>query len=187
MEKDDDIKDKLNELTDIIKMVYLPLMDGKPDTRLQMEKFVKQVGISLQQAYGNITIQVPELPDAKEEEICNNKDLVEELINTVVSLVAMGYALAAVGSCGRVPGVFPGDLPTDPLDRAKPPILNFQILNKYSYLNSFRNNGPSPSKRLSRERTREPRTRRQLKARLSTGARELPPSTLSISSSTCTP
>jgi hypothetical protein len=48
MEKDDDIKEKLNELTDIIKMVYLPLMDGKPDTRLQMEKFVKQVGISLQ-------------------------------------------------------------------------------------------------------------------------------------------
>ena len=48
MEKDDDIKNRLNELTDIVRMVYLPLMDTKPDTRLQLEKFVKQVGISLQ-------------------------------------------------------------------------------------------------------------------------------------------
>jgi hypothetical protein len=28
-----------------------------------MEKFVKGVSLSMQQAYGNITIKVPELPD----------------------------------------------------------------------------------------------------------------------------
>jgi hypothetical protein len=57
------MKDRLDELTDMIRKVYLPLMEGKPDSRLQMEKFVKQVFISLQQAYGNITIRIPELPD----------------------------------------------------------------------------------------------------------------------------
>jgi len=39
----------------------------------------------MQQAYGNITIKVPELPEnASTEELCNNKALIEELINTVV-------------------------------------------------------------------------------------------------------
>lgn len=63
MQKTDEMKDRLEELTDMIRKVYLPLMEGKPDSRLQMEKFVKQVFISLQQAYGNITIRIPELPD----------------------------------------------------------------------------------------------------------------------------
>ena len=55
-EKDDEMKGRLNELTDMIKVVYLPLMEGRPDQRIQMEKFVRQIGISMQQAYGNITI-----------------------------------------------------------------------------------------------------------------------------------
>jgi hypothetical protein len=46
--KTDEMKDRLDELTDMIRKVYLPLMEGKPDSRLQMEKFVKQVFISLQ-------------------------------------------------------------------------------------------------------------------------------------------
>jgi hypothetical protein len=63
MEKEDYMKDRLDELTDMINRVYLPLTEGKPDQRLHMEKFVRQVKISLQQAYGNITIQVPDLPE----------------------------------------------------------------------------------------------------------------------------
>jgi hypothetical protein len=41
--KDDHMKDMLDGLTDMINKAYLPLMQGKPDTRMQMEKFVKQV------------------------------------------------------------------------------------------------------------------------------------------------
>jgi len=59
------MKERLDELTNMINRVYLPFFptDSKPDQRLQMEKFVRQVKMSMQQAYGNITIQVPELPD----------------------------------------------------------------------------------------------------------------------------
>ena len=87
MEKEDEMKDRLDELTDLINRVYLPLTEGKPDQRLNMEKFVRQVKISMQQAYGNITIQVPELPENESTEaLCNDKALISELINTIVSL-----------------------------------------------------------------------------------------------------
>jgi len=81
--KTDEMKDRLDELTDMIRKVYLPLMEGKPDSRLQMEKFVKQVFISLQQAYGNITIKIPPLPDKQSEDLCNDRGLIEELIETI--------------------------------------------------------------------------------------------------------
>jgi hypothetical protein len=86
MESADDTKDRLNTLTSIIKQVYLPLMGERHDSMLFMDKFVKQVSISMQQAYGNITIDVPDLPEnASTEELCKDKDLIEELSNTVVS------------------------------------------------------------------------------------------------------
>ena len=47
MEKDDEMKERLGELTDMITHVYLPLMQTKADTRLQLEKFVRQVGMSV--------------------------------------------------------------------------------------------------------------------------------------------
>jgi hypothetical protein len=41
-----------------------------------MEKFVKQVKISMMQAYGNITINVPVLPeDVDNETLCKDKAL----------------------------------------------------------------------------------------------------------------
>lgn len=39
----------------------------------------------MEQAYGNITIVVPELPDRDTEELCNDKALMADLIQTVVS------------------------------------------------------------------------------------------------------
>lgn len=84
---DDEMKERLDELTSMINQVYLPFFpaDSKPDQRLQMEKFVRQVKMSMQQAYGNITIQVPELPDKSTEELCNDRALIETLIETIVS------------------------------------------------------------------------------------------------------
>lgn len=61
-------------------------MEGRHEQRLNMEKFVKQVSISMQQAYGNITIKVPELPEnASTEELCSDRALIEELEDTIVS------------------------------------------------------------------------------------------------------
>jgi len=47
MEKEDDTKVRLTGLTNIIGKVYLPLMEGRQETRLNMEKFVRQVTISM--------------------------------------------------------------------------------------------------------------------------------------------
>jgi len=63
MEQEDDTKVRLIGLTNIIDKVYLPLMEGRQETRISMEKFVRTVRISMQQAYGNITIKVPDLPE----------------------------------------------------------------------------------------------------------------------------
>ena len=90
--KDDHMKDMLDGLTDMINKAYLPLMQDKPDTRMQMEKFVKQVQTSMQQAYGNITIRVPDLDEkASTEELCGNKQLVDDLIVTVVSILTLYF------------------------------------------------------------------------------------------------
>jgi hypothetical protein len=69
----------------MINQVYLPFFpaESKPDQRLQMAKFVRQVKMSMQQAYGNITIQVPELPEKSTEELCNDRQLIETLIETI--------------------------------------------------------------------------------------------------------
>jgi len=86
MEQEDDTKVRLIGLTNIIDKVYLPLMEGRQETRISMEKFVRTVRISMQQAYGNITIKVPDLPEnASTEQLCNNKEIIEELTATVVS------------------------------------------------------------------------------------------------------
>lgn len=49
-----------------------------------MDKFVRNVGISMQQAYGNITIKVPQIDDSlRIEVICKDKPLMDELANAV--------------------------------------------------------------------------------------------------------
>lgn len=52
----DETKERLEILSDMIRCVYLPLMESKSDSKIAMEKFVKSVKTSMQQAYGNITI-----------------------------------------------------------------------------------------------------------------------------------
>ena len=61
--KEDEMKERLDDLTEIIKKVYLPLMQNRQDQRLHMDQFVRNVYNSMEQAYGNITIVVPNLPD----------------------------------------------------------------------------------------------------------------------------
>lgn len=70
----------------MIRNVYLPLMENKVETRLHMEKFQKQINISLQQAYGTVTIRVPPVPANKDdEEIRKDRRTIEEFQNAIVS------------------------------------------------------------------------------------------------------
>jgi hypothetical protein len=70
----------------MIRNVYLPLMENRVETKLHMEKFQKQINISLQQAYGTVTIRVPLIPAHKTEaEILEDTKTIEEFQNAVVS------------------------------------------------------------------------------------------------------
>jgi hypothetical protein len=81
--KEDEMKERLDDLTDIIKKVYLPLMQNRPDQRLHMDQFVRNVYNSMEQAYGNITIVVPNLPDKSNAELQQDEAFIEDLIATV--------------------------------------------------------------------------------------------------------
>ncbi len=70
----------------MIRHVYLPLMENRLETRLHMEKFQKQINISLQQAYGTVTVRVPMVPSNKDDDdIKRDKRTMEEFQNAVVS------------------------------------------------------------------------------------------------------
>ena len=81
----------------MIRHVYLPLMENRHEIRLHMEKFQKQINISLQQAYGTVTIRVPLVPANKDEtDIKKDKKLIEEFQVAIVSLKTIARALKAL-------------------------------------------------------------------------------------------
>ena len=78
----------------MIRHVYLPLMENRHEIRLHMEKFQKQINISLQQAYGTVTIRVPLVPANKDEtDIKKDKKLIEEFQVAIVSKQYTQYSL----------------------------------------------------------------------------------------------
>jgi len=46
---------------------------------------MRQIGTSLVQAYGNVTINIPEVPNLPKEEIVRNHKIIEMLNGAVVS------------------------------------------------------------------------------------------------------
>ncbi len=84
--EENETAERLKGLSSMITQVYLPLLESRTETKLHMEKFVRQISISLQQAYGNVTIDVPEVPANKqEEEICKDRRLIDKYQNAIVS------------------------------------------------------------------------------------------------------
>ena len=66
--------------------VYLQLLSKqKSDTKHYMEKFVRQISTSLVQAYGSVTISIPEVPNMAKEELVKNHNVIERLTGAVVS------------------------------------------------------------------------------------------------------
>ena len=86
MVEEDETQQRLKGLQAMIRHVYLPLMEGNKDMKLQMENFRKQINSSLQQAYGTVTIRVPLVPANKDEtDIKKDKKLIEEFQVAIVS------------------------------------------------------------------------------------------------------
>jgi len=84
--EEDETQQRLKNLQAMIRNVYLPLMESKVETKLHMEKFQKQINISLQQAYGNVTIRVPPVPANKDDdEIRKDRRTIEEFQTAIVS------------------------------------------------------------------------------------------------------
>ena len=84
-QRDKESQERLHGLAMIIKEVYLPALESKPETRHSITKFTNQIHTAVQQAYGNVTIYVPPIDMEEEEEVSRNPQLIEQLQNAVVS------------------------------------------------------------------------------------------------------
>jgi hypothetical protein len=59
-------------------------MESKTEQKLFMDKFVRQISISIQQAYGNVTIKVPNIPaNIQAEDIQNDEALIKEFSSSI--------------------------------------------------------------------------------------------------------
>lgn len=47
----------------LIKEIYMPALETKAEIKLHMKKFIDNIKTSINQAYGNVTITVPEIPE----------------------------------------------------------------------------------------------------------------------------
>ena len=83
--KEDEMLRKIDTLQKIITNVYLPWMEDRAETRLHLEKFVKQISNTKQQAYGTVTIEMPEIPNVSKEEMSKRPDVLNTIQKTVVS------------------------------------------------------------------------------------------------------
>ena len=54
---------------------------------MHLEKFSKQISNTKQQAYGTVTIEIPEIPNVSKEEMSKDAKLLNEIQKTVVSLI----------------------------------------------------------------------------------------------------
>ena len=87
---EDDSQARLVDLQMVIKQVYLPTLEAKPDIKHSISKFSNQINTALQQAYGNVTINVPKLP-ASDEEVQKSAKYTEQIQKAVVSAPSFSF------------------------------------------------------------------------------------------------
>lgn len=83
--KEDEMLVKIDTLQKIITNVYLPWMEDRAETRLHLEKFVKQISNTKQQAYGTVTIEMPVIPNISKDEMSKRPEVLNTIQKTVVS------------------------------------------------------------------------------------------------------
>jgi hypothetical protein len=70
----------------MIKEVYIPAMETKKEITHHMGKFMGHIKTSVLQAYGNVSINVPEIPNSlTDEEVGRKPEIVAKLQAAVVS------------------------------------------------------------------------------------------------------
>lgn len=83
--KEDEMLRKIETLQKIITNIYLPWMEERAETRLHLEKFVKQISNTKQQAYGTVTIEMPNIDNMSKEEMRKRPEILNTIQKTVVS------------------------------------------------------------------------------------------------------
>ena len=80
---------RLENLSEMIRKVYIPAMEDKADIKHNMTKFMNQITSSLSQAYGSVTIEVPEIPEGMNDRAVERDDaLMKKLQDAVVSTLS---------------------------------------------------------------------------------------------------
>ena len=112
---------RLKGLRNMIKEVYMGALEQKASSDEKnerneivhvMNKFCGNISTSLQQAYGNVTLHVPEIPaDLEPEAMINNHALMKELDSAVVSKplnqkICQIRAVGPVGSFELLTNIF---------------------------------------------------------------------------------
>jgi len=75
---------RLTGLALMLKEVYIPAMETKKEITHHMGKFIGHIQTSVLQAYGNVTINVPEIPaHLSNEEVGRDTQLMDKLQTAV--------------------------------------------------------------------------------------------------------
>lgn len=78
---------RLTGLALMLKEVYIPAMETKKEITHHMTKFIQHINTSVLQAYGTVTISVPEIPaNMPDDEVARNPVLMQKLQEAVVSI-----------------------------------------------------------------------------------------------------
>ena len=84
-ERDKESQERLQGLALIMREVYMPSLESKKDTQQSINRFTNNIQTAVQQAYGTVTIYVPQIDMEEEEEITRNRELIDQLQSAVVS------------------------------------------------------------------------------------------------------
>ena len=76
-ERDKESQDRLQGLALIMREVYMPSLESKKDTQQSINRFTNNIQTAVQQAYGTVTIYVPQIDMEEEEEIGRNRELLD--------------------------------------------------------------------------------------------------------------
>jgi hypothetical protein len=97
---DSDMKMKMNALSLILKDVYIPLMESKTEIKHHMTRFNSQIQTSVNQAYGQITINVPEI-DAGSHDKIQQVSVSKSECQLTLACLEPQYAEPIVASSGK--------------------------------------------------------------------------------------
>ena len=89
---DTESQDRLRDLQTVIKEVFLPTLESKSEIKHNILKFTNQINNALTQAYGNVTIYVPQIA-ASDEQVAHNPNMLRQFASAVVSILPTHFSV----------------------------------------------------------------------------------------------